>query len=62
MEQSPERAERNETAEELRDLPPAPAQEQVTEADADAVRGGRKAGGTQEEYMTIKMTDIIVTG
>ena len=62
MEQSPERAERNETAEELRDLPLAPAQEQVTEADADAVRGGRKAGGTQEEYMTIKMTDIIVTG
>ena len=62
MEQSPERSERIESTEELRDLPPAPAPEALHEQDADAVRGGRKAGSGQQEYLTIKMSDIIVSG
>ena len=62
MEQSPERAERNETPEELSDLPPAPTSDALAEQDADAVRGGRKAGGGQQDYLVITMNDIIVTG
>ena len=62
MEQSPERAERNEPPEELRDLPPASASDALAERDADAVRGGRKAGGGPQDYLVITLKDITVTG
>ena len=29
--------------------------------DAKTVAGGRKAGGTQQEYLVVKMSDVIVT-
>ena len=30
--------------------------------DAKTVVGGRKAGGTQQEYLVFKLNDVIVTG
>jgi hypothetical protein len=33
----------------------------LTAKQAKQVVGGRKAGGTQQEYMPIKMTDIFVS-
>ena len=30
--------------------------------DADQVRGGRKAGKEQQEYLVVKMSDILVSG
>ena len=29
--------------------------------DAKAVVGGRKAGGTQHEYLKVKLTDVLVS-
>jgi hypothetical protein len=43
---------------------PRPVQE-LTDAPAAAVEGGitcRKAGGDQQEYLRIKLTDILVSG
>ena len=40
--------------ESIRDLEPQqPERQTVKPEDADAVKGGRKAGGTQQEYPTI---------
>lgn len=40
--------------ENIRDLEPQqPEPPTVKEEDADAVKGGRKAGGTQQEYLTL---------
>jgi hypothetical protein len=30
--------------------------------DGKQVKGGRKAGGTQQEYLVVKMEDILITG
>jgi hypothetical protein len=29
---------------------------------ARAIAGGRKAGGSQQEYMIVKLEDILITG
>jgi hypothetical protein len=34
---------------------------ELSEEQLEAVAGGRKAGGTQQEYLVIKLTDVIVT-
>jgi hypothetical protein len=34
----------------------------VDAAQAKAVAGGRKAGGGQEDYLIVKMNDILITG
>lgn len=42
---------------------PRPVQE-LTEDQAEAVEGGitcRKAGGTQQEYLKVTMTDLLVS-
>ena len=56
MDQSPERAERIESTEALRDLPPAPESEQVAGHDADAVRGGSK-----NQYMVYELEEVKIT-
>jgi hypothetical protein len=61
MEQFPDRAERIEPTEALRDLPPAPAQENVVAENADAVRGGRKAGGGQQDYLVVTLNEVYVS-
>ena len=33
----------------------------LTVKDAKTVVGGRKAGGTQQEYLVVKLTDALVT-
>ena len=45
---------------ELRDLEPRNA-EQADGSDAE-VKGGRKAGGEQQEYIKITMEDLLVSG
>ena len=35
---------------------------ELSESDLDKVAGGRKAGGDQQEYLKIKLTDVIVSG
>ena len=37
------------------------APKDLTAKDSKAVKGGRKAGGTQQEYLVVKMTDAMVT-
>jgi type VI protein secretion system component Hcp len=34
---------------------------ELTEEEQSSVVGGRKAGGDQQEYLIVKLTDIIVT-
>jgi hypothetical protein len=34
----------------------------VPEADAEDVKGGRKAGKGQQEYLVVKMNDITISG
>jgi hypothetical protein len=34
---------------------------QVSKADEEAVVGGRKAGKGQQEYLVVKMNDVIIT-
>ena len=51
-----------ETSEKLDDLHPAtPKADDVNTTDAESVKGGRKAGSEQQEYMKITMSDIIVS-
>jgi hypothetical protein len=38
------------------------APKDLTAKDGKAVKGGRKAGGNQQEYMTVKMSDVLITG
>ena len=45
---------------ELRDLEPRPVADQADGADAD-VKGGRKAGGEQQEYLKVTMSDVMVS-
>jgi hypothetical protein len=33
----------------------------LTAKDARTVKGGRKAGGGQQEYLTVKMTDLLIS-
>jgi hypothetical protein len=33
----------------------------LTAKDAGAVKGGRKAGGTQQDYLVVKMQDVLIT-
>jgi len=33
----------------------------LTVKDAKAVVGGRKAGGDQQEYLVVKLSDIVIT-
>lgn len=33
----------------------------VADAEADAVKGGRKAGGGQQEYLTVTMNDVLIS-
>jgi hypothetical protein len=35
---------------------------ELSESDLDKVAGGRKAGKDQQEYLVVKMNDVIVTG
>ena len=46
-----EHTDRDESIDDLE--PQQPEKESVTPEDADAVKGGRKAGGTQQEYLTL---------
>ncbi|HEV3101613.1 MAG TPA: hypothetical protein VG426_04650 [Candidatus Dormibacteraeota bacterium] len=43
---------------------PSEAQEDLELADEDAqrVKGGRKAGKGQQEFLVVKMNDVIITG
>lgn len=34
----------------------------VEQSEAEEVKGGRKAGKQQHEYLEIKMEDVIITG
>jgi type VI protein secretion system component Hcp len=34
----------------------------VARREAEAVQGGRKAGGAQQEYLVYKMNDVIISG
>jgi hypothetical protein len=47
-------------------ITPAPDEEvedlDVPEADAAEVKGGRKAGKDQQEFLVVKMNDVIVSG
>lgn len=45
---------------ELRDLE-AKKDEQAESAD-EQVKGGRKAGGGQQDYLIVKMNDVIISG
>ena len=49
------------TADELRDLAPREAADQADGSDAE-VKGGRKAGGGQQDYLIVKMDNPIITG
>ena len=42
--------------EQLEDLTP-----KLSEADQSSVVGGRKAGGTQQEYLKVTMEDLIIS-
>jgi hypothetical protein len=33
----------------------------LTLKDGKTIQGGRKAGGTQQEYLTVKLTDAMIT-
>ena len=46
---------------ELRDLE-ARKDEQVAESADEQVKGGRKAGGGQQDYLIVKMSDVIISG
>ena len=35
--------------------------EELTPEDAEAVQGGRKAGGDQQEYLVVTMSDLLVS-
>jgi bacteriocin-like protein len=35
---------------------------ELNETELEKVSGGRKAGGDQQEYLKIKLTDVIVSG
>jgi hypothetical protein len=35
---------------------------ELAESDLEKVAGGRKAGGDQQEYLKIKLTDVIISG
>jgi hypothetical protein len=35
---------------------------ELSESDLDKVAGGRKSGKGQQEYLVVKMNDVIVTG
>jgi hypothetical protein len=48
--------------ENIRDLEPQqPEQQTVKPDDADAVKGGRKAGGGQQDYLTVTLDAPIIT-
>ena len=34
----------------------------LTVKDVNAVKGGRKAGGDQVEYLKVKLTDVLISG
>jgi hypothetical protein len=56
MERTPE------ANEPIRDLEPqAPEHPADATTDADDVRGGRKAGGGQQDYLKVTMTDVLIT-
>ena len=38
------------------------APKDLTAKDGKAVKGGRKAGGDQQEYLTVKLKEVFVTG
>ena len=38
------------------------APKDLTARDSKAVKSGRKAGGTQQEYLVVKMSDVLITG
>ena len=38
------------------------AAKDLTLKDSKTVQGGRKAGGSQQEYLVVKMTDVLVSG
>ena len=45
---------------ELRDLEPRPATDQADGSDTD-VKGGRKAGGGQQDYLNVTMKDALIS-
>ena len=48
------------SSEELRDLEPKKADDQADGSDAE-VKGGRKAGGSQQEYLKVTMSDVLIS-
>ncbi len=36
-------------------------QKDVAAGEADAVRGGRKAGGDQQDYLKVTMSDVLIS-
>lgn len=40
----------------------SPARGELSESQLEAVAGGRKAGKGQQEYLVIKMADLLVSG
>jgi hypothetical protein len=51
---------------ELRDVMRAAAARrsggELSEQQLEAVAGGRKAGGSQQEYLIVKLNDVLITG
>ena len=45
---------------ELRDLEPQKSAEQADGSEAE-VKGGRKAGGAQQDYLKVTMSDVIIS-
>jgi hypothetical protein len=33
----------------------------LSDEDSDKVQGGRKAGGTQQEYLVVTMSDVLIS-
>jgi hypothetical protein len=44
----------------VKSSPTAPVE--LSESDLDKVAGGRKAGKDQQEYLVVKLNDVIITG
>ena len=38
------------------------ASKDLTVKDVNAVKGGRKAGGDQVEYLKVKLADVLISG
>ncbi|HVY99957.1 MAG TPA: hypothetical protein VHA35_10660 [Dongiaceae bacterium] len=44
----------------VKSSPTAPVE--LSETDLEKVSGGRKAGGDQQEFLKIKLTDVLISG